>query len=182
MIAVYDLLAKILYDEERDVEYAPLCCMNDENIAKRIQIPGAKPVIYVISASASLNSAIAFEMKNILVNKRIDLLDNVANAKDEILYAIPEYVDCNDAQIEFWYERPFLETQLLLNEMSNLLYEKLEQTGLVRIYETSTNRKDRYTSLSYGNYFISKLEKDLFKKVVEEHYTKAPNCITALTF
>ena len=37
-ISVYDMLAKVLYDEERNMEYKPWKCMNDEKVANRIQI------------------------------------------------------------------------------------------------------------------------------------------------
>ena len=41
------------------------------------------------------------------------------------------------------------------------MYEKKEQTGIVIIKEQGNNRKDRYTSISYGSWFASALEKDL---------------------
>ena len=35
-ISVYDMLAKVLFDEERNVEYKPWKCMNDDKVANRI--------------------------------------------------------------------------------------------------------------------------------------------------
>ena len=60
-IAIYDLLAKVMYDEERGVEYPPLLCMNDDTVASRIKIEGAKPCIFVINATQKLNSDIALD-------------------------------------------------------------------------------------------------------------------------
>lgn len=169
-IAVYDLLAKVMYDEERDCEYSPLCCMNDENIANRIKIAGAKPVIFIINASQKLNSDIAFVMKNILDDKRIDLLINHNEALESILPNIIGYNSNEDINIQLFYEKPFLETQILISEMVNLTYEKKEQTGAIIISEQGSNRKDRYTSVSYGNYFASLLEQDLLSDVSDYDY------------
>lgn len=60
-----------------------------------------------------------------------------------------------------FYERPYLETQALINEMMSLEYTRNEQTGIITLFETGSNTKDRYVSLAYGNYFIGLLEQDL---------------------
>jgi len=46
--------------------------------------------------------------------------------------------------------------------MIALEYTVMNQTGAIKIEERSGARKDRYTSVSYGNYFADLLEKDLF--------------------
>ena len=61
---------------------------------------------------------------------------------------------------QLWFEGPYLETVALINEMIALEYEMGDQTGLVKIMN-NTDRKDRYTSVSYGNYFAQMLEHDL---------------------
>ena len=75
---------------------------------------------------------------------------------------IESLIDGGENQIKF--ELPFLETQLMINECRELQYEKMQQTGVIKIYEQGSKRKDRYTSCSYGSYFIDKLELDLFGK------------------
>ena len=52
----------------------------------------------------------------------------------------------------------------MINECAELQYEKLQQTGVIKIYEKGINRKDRYTSCSYGSYFLDMLELDMFGK------------------
>ena len=52
----------------------------------------------------------------------------------------------------------------MISECAKLQYEKMPQTGVIKIQEKGSNRKDRYTSYSYGSYFIDKLELDLFGK------------------
>lgn len=162
-ISIYDTLAKLLYDEERDCEYTPLSCMNDENIANRIKVAGAKPVIYVINASQKLNSDIAINMRNVLENQSIDFLINYNQASEEILSKMPEYSKACELGVDeqTFYEKPYYETQELISEMVNLTYERKEQTGAIIVSEQGANRKDRYSSCSYLCYFASLLEQDL---------------------
>lgn len=80
---------------------------------------------------------------------------------DDILSKIPEYVGAKDAEDMLYFERPYLETRELISEMVELEYEVGRETGIFRIHETANNTKDRYTAVSYGNYFASLLENDL---------------------
>lgn len=169
-IAIYDLIAKVMYDEERGVEYAPLSCMNDENIANRIKVDGAAPCIYAINASQKLNSDIALDFRRVLESNKIDLLINFEQASEEILPEIKEYIGSSDANTQLFYESPFLETQSLISETTSLIYEKKEQTGLIVVKENSTSRKDRYSSCSYASWFASLLERDLISQNDDYEY------------
>lgn len=178
-IAVYDLLAKIMYDEERDCEYSPLSCLNDENLARRIKIENAKPVIFAINATQKLNSDIALSFREILSNNKIDFLVSLNDAKENVFPNIKDY-KFDDIQTQLFFEEPFLETQLLISETVGLIYEKKEQTGAIVVKEQGANRKDRYTSCSYGSYFASLLERDLLSDSNEGEWDLAPQCVTAL--
>lgn len=154
-------LQKILYDEERDIEYPPLKCMNNEDYSKVCQDPHAKECIYVINATQTLNSEIAIAFRKNLVENRIDFLVNYNTAKEEILNNYKEYTETLDLDVQIEFEKPFLETQVMISECAELQYEKMPQTGTIKVYEQGSNKKDRYTSASYGSYFIDKLELDL---------------------
>ena len=169
-ISVYDCLARVMYDEERGVEYSPLSCSNDDKIANRIKSEGANPCIYCINASQNLNSDIAKDFRRVLSEERIDLLINFEQAKEEILPNIKEYISSPDAYEQIFYESPFLETQALISETTSLIYEKKEQTGAIIIHEQGNNRKDRYTSASYGSFFASQLEQDLISQSEEYEF------------
>lgn len=169
-ISIYDLLAKTMFDEERNVEYSPLTCMNNENLANRVKIVGAKPCIFAISASEKMNSDIALNMRTMLGEKKINLLVNFNTALEEVLPNISEYVSTPYAEVQAFYEAPFLETQELISEMVNLTYEKKAQTGVIKISERSTERKDRYTSVSYCAYFSSLLSLDLLSSSGEYEF------------
>lgn len=169
-ITVLDLLSHIMYDEERGKEYPPLACMNNDGYKNRVHIDGAKECIYIINASEKLNGIIADDFRRTLESKKIDLPVTYEKAKEDILPNIKEYLMAEDGDTQVFYESPFLETQALINETTSLIYEKKVQTGITVIKERGNNRKDRYTSVSYGNYFYEQLEKDLAAQSEDYEY------------
>lgn len=169
-ISIYDMLARVMYDDERDCEYSPLSCMNDEKVANRVLAEGAEPCIFVINATPKLNSDIAQDFRRTLDEERIDLLVSFEKASEEILPNITDYVNAPDADTQLFYESPFLETQALISETTGLIYEKNVQTGVITIKERGSNKKDRYTSVSYGSYFAGLLEQDLISDKDEYEY------------
>lgn len=154
-------LGKTLYDEERGIEYPPLKCMNNDTYADVVRNPNAPAVIYAINATQQLNSDIAYNFRRALVEKRTELLVNFNTAKEELLNENKDYLEELDIDLQLGYEIPFLETQAMISECAELLYEKSPQTGVIKVYEQGSNRKDRYTSCSYGSYFFDQLELDL---------------------
>ena len=160
-ILVYDRLAQVLYDSERDCEYPAWQCFNDDNTARRITTPGAVPVAFVITASAKLNSDIAMLMRDCINSGRLELLVGHQTAMEEVIPNIDEYKRAPDADTQVFFERPYLETQALISEMIGLEYQKSATTGDIRLFETGSAKKDRYSSLSYGVYLASLLERDL---------------------
>lgn len=177
-------LEKVLYDEERGVEYSPLKCINNAEYAKVCQDPNAKECIYVINATQNLNSDIAIAFRKNLVENKIDFLVNYNTAKENVLCSYKEYIESigRDGEKQASYELPFLETQLMINECAELQYEKMQQTGVIKIHEQGNKRKDRYTSCSYGSYFIDKLELDLLSDKPKVDYNAVPRCVSAISF
>jgi len=159
-ISVYDVGARVVYDDERGIEYAPWCCMNNPEIAKRINSGVDNPNVYAVSASQKFNSDIAFNLRQMLFDGKLDLLVNPNEATEELAARVPEYISAS-AEEQLVFESPYLETMLTINEAAELECEKLEQTGAVRLRERSGARKDRYTSLSYGCWFASELGRDM---------------------
>jgi len=160
-ILVYDRLAKILYDEDRDCEYEAWKCMNDADVANRVRVVGAIENTFIINATEKFNDSIALSMREVLMNKRIDFLCNLTDVQDYLQDKISEYTSSADVETITFYERPYLETQALINEMISLEFELGERTGAVKLSEVGANTKDRYVSCAYGSYFASLLEQDL---------------------
>lgn len=175
-------LQKVLYDEERGVEYSPLKCMNNKDYAKACQDENAKECIFAINATQQLNSDIAIAFRKNLMENKIDLLVNNSTAKESVLSKCKEYTESQDDELKIQMEMPFLQTQLMVNECAELQYEKMPQTGMIKIYEQGTKRKDRYTSCSYGSYFIDQLELDLFSADSKADYSSAPICSSSIEF
>ena len=160
-ISIYDKLAKVMYDEERHMEYSPLICMNDDALAMRTKSDGGVPCIYAINASQKLNSDIALNFRMRLDQKKIDLLVPFEIAKEEILFNNKDYINAIEAEDQIFYETPFLETQAMIGECIELTYEKKEQTGMIVIRENPNKTKDRYVSYAYAALFTAKLETDM---------------------
>lgn len=149
--------------------------MNNEDYAKVCPDPNARLCIYAINATQNLNSDIAIAFRKNLSEGKIDFLVNYNTAKEAILSNFKEYTNSLDIDRQIDFERPFLETQAMISECAELQYEKMPQTGLIKIQEKGKNRKDRYTSCSYGSYFIDKLELDQLSSSSDYEYSTLIN-------
>lgn len=160
-IGIYDELAKVIYDEERDVEYPAWTCFNDKKTAERIVIANAKPVVFSIKAHQQLNHEIAVRMRDTLQKSKIKFLINATEARDYLETHNKEYKEIQSIEDRAVFELPYFQTEFLVNEMVNLSYEISDSTKLIKLIEPRSGRKDRYSSISYANYFADLLEKDL---------------------
>ena len=174
MISIYDNLARVMYDEERNVEYSPLSCMNNDEIAGRIKSEGSIPCIYAINATQKLNSDIALDFRRVLDQRLIEFLIPYDIAKEEILLQNKDYLAAPDGETQIFYERPFLETQVLINECTELTYEKKE-TGVIVLRENANAHKDHFSACSYSSWLSTLLEKDLFSTIEEYEFATFAN-------
>ena len=169
-ILIYDRLAKVLYDEDRREEYPAWKCFNDQSVANRVNVTGAKECVFVVNADAKMNNDIAVSMESVLKTGMIDFLVNHVDAVDEMYKIIPEYTDTCSVDTLLYYDAPYTETQALFNEMVALEYEIMPNTRYIRLHEAGYNTKDRYISLAYGSYYASLLEQDLFSDTSDYDY------------
>lgn len=176
-----DYLCKTLYDDERCIEYPPIKVMNDEVLNRACTSSAAPPVIYAVTASASLNSKIAVNFKSMLSEGRAQLLVPKDEGFDEIRKFSQEYIKTDDPEIQLYYEIPYLETMLLFSELINLEYEK-NDLGVIRIKERPSMTKDRYTSISYGCWFAAELARDILRDEEELTFEHATTCVSTINF
>ena len=157
-ISVYDILSKPTYDEERDVTYDAWSCMNNEEYARRAA-PGAKACVHIVIGGARINSDIAQALSRTLCDGELELLVSYEEAMKSVLPRDKNYTACvtEDALL---YEAPYAETQELIKECVDLRCERMEASGTIRVVERAGRRKDRYSALSYGNYFATMLERE----------------------
>lgn len=159
-LGVYDSLCRNLHDSERDTVYSALSSMNEQKMKDRCLEPNAEEKIFTVSATAELNSEIGTSFRDDIRKGKIKILttkndinDSSFNIKD--FHKLPV-----EQRAEFIL--PYKQFDMLVNEMVLLEGERTE-SGLLRLREQRSKRKDRYTSCSYGNYFASILETDLLK-------------------
>jgi len=160
-IGIYDELTKVTFDNTRGVEYPAWRAMNDEDMQERAFDKNAIPVIYSIKATgingAKINHEMAMYTKTQFEKRKIKLLCNEIEGKD---YMIEKHdlmkLDSSE------YARliaPYYNTTKLITEMINLEMEI--KSGYIKLTEPAGKRKDRYSSLAYGLYFIKQLEAKL---------------------
>jgi uncharacterized UPF0146 family protein len=159
-IGVFDQLTETQFDTERGAEYEPLSCINDDRLAERCVYHNAPKVVYSIRATPQMNSDIAVSFKDALRRNKIKLLIS-ENESEETLKKIKNY-DKLPEEIKVKLRLPYIQTSLLINEMMNLEGE-ITDSGLVRLKEQGSGRKDRYSSLSYLNIIATELERKLKK-------------------
>lgn len=151
-IFLLDVLGQGQTDTRNGREYPPLKCMNDEDLAKRCVYPNAVKAIYSIQGSAKLNNKIAVSMRNALRNRSLKLMMH-ENDAEEILENLKGYKSLPE-DIKIKFKMPFIQTSLFINETINLEATYNNQSE-VTLKEMGSARKDRYSSLSYLNFFVS---------------------------
>jgi len=169
-ISVYEQLGVVTRDTERGEEYPAMCVMDHSSIDKKdydelfnnhTTSLNPLPIIYPITANAKLNSQIAVEMRDKLQKKMFSFLVSDTDAEIYLLENNKEYANPQvDSDIKARIISPYIQTNFLINESVNLEMSLI--SGNVKLNTpTSTARKDRYSSVSYGNYFIGLLDKEL---------------------
>lgn len=175
-ISVFEQLAVVTKDEERGIEYEAFTVFEHKSLAKSLieelkektLAMNAKPIIYPIMAGAKDNNDIAVDFRDKLQRNMCSFLVDDNSAEDFLNKHNKEFKNTTDVNLNNWYLKPYIETQLLVNESVNLEYSFL--SGFVKLETVGSARKDRYTSCSYGNYFISLLEIELLKENQDSDY------------
>jgi hypothetical protein len=168
-IAVFEQLAIITKDEERGVEYDAYTVYEHKTLDKKLidelkektLATNAKPVIYPILASAGLNSSIAVDFRDMLQRHRCQFLIDENDGEDYLIEKVKEFAETDDISLKYWYLHPYSQITEMINETINLGFTVV--SGNIKLEEDKGKRKDRYTSCSYGSWFLSLLEKDLLK-------------------
>lgn len=158
-------------DDERGIEYPAMTVMQHESIEEKVYLElvartlgaNALPIIYPISATGNLNSNIAVDFRDKLKKKMFSFLLDETAAEDFLLKHNKEVMVANDElALKAFFMNPYIQTTLLINECINLSMSII--SGNIKLKERSGGRKDRYTSVSYANYFASFLDKDIMRE------------------
>ena len=165
--AIYNELA-----EEDDSHYTKtqgFMSMNNDALANssREINPYAKENIFTVYATQEIRRLALTALMDSVGNRRIHFLATNIVA-EEYLMGLEGFGELSDEQ-QAALLNPFVETNALLYEMSAV---ETEGTGTTRKIKHKSRRDDRYTSLSYGNYFINLKEREY---IAETNKTKRGN-------
>ena len=161
--SIIDNLALPITNPETGEEYPPINCINHDDLKLgTVMFPNAPKKVFGIMATPSLNSEIGYAMRDTIQKKRIRFLVDEAEGRKELDY-IKEF-DTFSPELKGVLRQPYLQSTALVSEMIELEYKISPDTNLLRLSEKSGMRKDRYSSVSYANYYANILERDLFQK------------------
>ena len=159
-LPIADLLMDEIYDPENGLTYPAISCVNNAEIAERCKYKTAPKKIWAILASTTFNNEVALALRTGLQQGRIHLLMNEFECEQTLRELYKGYDKFSPGE-RTALQMPYINTGLCVNELVNLEYESTN--NLIRVYERSGARKDRYSSLSYNYYIAQQLERKLKK-------------------
>ena len=154
-LGVFDSITKDQYDPETGQTYKALTCCNNDEMAQRCKVRDAKKVVYSVKATADFNQMVYVFLRNAIRNGNIDFLIPEAQAEIQM---VKDYKGYKKLSL---YERgellqSYAETTAAIYELVKL--RGYYKDGKLKVHETSGNRKDRYSSLSYNYWCMKQLE------------------------
>lgn len=159
-LPIVDLLMKEIVDPQTGEVYGALNCCNNPDIAARCADKSAPKAIWAILGSAQFNSECALSLREAFRQGSVRLLLSEYDCED-VLSLLPNWSKLTVSE-RMDLKMPYIHTTLLENELINLEYTSKD--NVVRVQEKSGARKDRYSALSYLNYVVKELERQLAKR------------------
>lgn len=176
---VFDNLVKDMTDDITGAYYPAFTCINDPTMAEHYKGQSSSPqkVIYSIKANSKWNSQCAYSLRDCIRRGKMRLLISEEEF-DEMMENSKAY-DKLSVDDKLTIKMPYIQTSLMINELVNLDYTTVGNE--IKIKETGTNRKDRYSSLSYANQIANELERKLMKPRISESslclQMRVPECM-----
>ena len=165
-VGLVDYLVKTNIDHETGIEYPPYGVdyqtEDQEKDYKRYETAGMKKnMLYLIKATAEINSEAHVNALSQLASGKIRLLIDHQIAKQKLLATKKGSTMSPEERAE--YLRPFTYTSILKEEMTNLR-EKKDLSGKIALERVNRKiSKDRFSAFEYGLYYI-KLQEEKLKK------------------
>lgn len=163
-LSIYDEAVRITVDNERGTEYPAWNAMNNASMSERsVFDKSAVKVIYSIKVAganaAETNHHMATYTKSCIQNKTLHLMQTETDGMKFINEFAKKRKDIDENDIDR-FRSQFILATMLITELVNL---ELVISQWIKLKEPHGTRKDKYSSLSYGLYYIKKLEADLSK-------------------
>jgi hypothetical protein len=184
-IAVYDSLTQTTVDDVRGKTYDgftvfPHISLDEklvDELRERTLSVNAKPIIYPILASQRLNNDIAVSFRTSLQKKMWNFLCSDSQAEEYLIKNSKEFVSImDDPATKAFFLAPYVNSDFLVSECINLELNLVN--GIIKLTEPSGGLKDRYSMISYANWFVSLLDKELIK---EKDNTSDEDAILSVT-
>ncbi len=175
-ISIFDNLSQATPSDERGINFPPMTVVGrnfefvDEKVRTELEERtlgiNALPVIFPISASATLNSQIAVFFRTSLQKKMWNFLIPDGDAETFLIKSQKEFMRNSDDNSYSFFMAPYIQTGLLISECVGL--DMILSGGIVKLTERPGARKDRYSSISYANFIISFFDKELLRETQEQ--------------
>ncbi len=183
-ISIFDSLSQVTIDDERGLTYPAITVAEfrdfiDESVYNefhgRTLGINAIPLLFPVSASQGLNEQIAVAFKKSLQNKMWHFLLPDGDAEEFLIKTNKEFIeDPNDSSNFTFFLSPYVQTGLFIGECINLDMSLVN--GKIKLTEKPGSYKDRYSSVSYGNWVCNYFDKGLLKIVsTEDEWTQVLN-------
>ena len=162
-ISIFDNATTETYDEERGLTYPAWTVINPDDVkmVNRTISRNAVPLIYSVKTPTALKSAMFSNMRDIITDRRVDLLVDSQEATEYLIKNYKLY-KIEDDDLRSRLLNPYVQTNRLVEEAINL--EQVVTQGYINLKETAGNRKDRVMSLAYGLWFAKLLEDDMINQ------------------
>ena len=161
-IGLMDYLVKSQIDPDTNEFFADFGVYNDEEkFYKKFQtVDCEQDAIYMIKANAPINTEAHANMQSQLSSGKIKFLEDERIAKTKLLGTKMGQTMTPEKRAE--YLRPFTLTSILKEELMNLREEN-EGVNIILKQANRSIKKDKFSALEYGLYYI-KTEEDSKKK------------------
>lgn len=162
---VIDHMTKEQHDRHTGEILIPFKAVNDVEWANRCKSDTYTKSLWIINGSPKLNDEANNYVRNGFLNNKLSLLISEYDCYNYLIETVPGFENKND-KIQLNYQKPYIETALMINEMINLEWELV---GVyVKVEEKSGMRKDRYSSLAYNIWVMKQLEFRLEPELEED--------------
>lgn len=151
------LIDSLVLEQIDPVTGESLGCYKTMNTDIESELDDAEEILYDINAS-SVNNDVIVNFIDMVSSKKLQLLEKNTDT-------------AYDIQDEDYYESeilPYLQTDLLLEELANLKLKTTSSNKLGVEQEHRRINKDRYSALAYGLYYIDKFESEGFQETNSE--------------
>ena len=134
-------LSKPTIDNTTGEDYPAYQCYNDEEMAEWCTYPAPLKTLYCVQATQESNKIMNEGLQKVINNGNMQLLISEVRVKDQL--QLINGFDDFPSTIRTKIEQPYLETRLLIEEMSAL--ELISSTPF-KLKEPSSGRKDRFSA------------------------------------